>query len=452
MLDRIEDVLHDRCHRLMLFLPPGSAKSTYSSVLLPPHFLARKPGQNILAISYSSDKAAEFGRKARNIAETFPLELDYELSKHSRAADRWGTTTNGSYMCTGIGSGIAGYRADLALIDDPIGSKEDADSKLIRDKHWDWYNFDLKPRLKPNAAIILIMTRWHEDDLAGRLLAAEKGEWTVVRLPFFAEENDPLGRAPGEMLWPEWFKSDMFPKDGRVANALYQNNPTPEEGDFFKKEWLVGYDTPEKLPTNLRHYSSSDHAVSLKQEADPTLLVNFGVDDQDDIWIKDDFFWGRADTGVIVDKMVDMAGQHKPLAWFAGKEHITSSIGPFLNRRMVEKGTYFLLVESVSRRDKPTRCQSIRGRMAQRKVHFPTYHKRWHEVKHEILSFPAGTHDEWADVLGEIGRGLDSQVKAETIVQEPDAVKELAKPWKPTRQWLLQNQKDVKGVLSYADR
>lgn len=425
---------------LAIFMPPGSAKSTYASVLFPPHFLAQKDGQAIIACSHSIDLAENFGRRAKNIIEDEKksVYLGYSLLPDSKAAGRWMTTNRGEYLAAGVGKGIAGYRADCGLIDDPIRNKEDADSVPIRQAHWDWYLFDLHPRLKPNASKILIQTRWHEDDLGGRILnSPDAKNWKVIRLPFIAEDNDPLGRKKGGLLWPEWFKAEMFPTDSRVANALYQNNPTPEEGDFFKAEMLVEY-SPDMLPRNLQMYCASDHAVSLREEADPTLLVPFGVDEGDNVWILPDFFWGRADTGVIVEHMFRLAKTYKPLMWFAGKEHITSSIGPFINKRMVETGTYFYIRESVSKRDKPTRCQAIRGRMAQRKVFFPKFHPRWYEVRHEILAFPAGTHDEWPDVLGEIGRGLEGIVKAyapEGEVEEPSD----PSAFRPTMKWLKEH-------------
>jgi len=349
---------------------------------------------------------------------------------------RWETTNQGEYLAVGVGTAIAGFRADLGLIDDPIRSKEDANSKLIRDKHWDWYNFDFKTRSKPNAAYVFIYTPWHEDDLGHRILAAEGPEWTVLRMPFYAEENDPLGRAPREMLWSEWYKPEMFPKDARVASALYQLRPSPEEGDFFKKDWLVEYKHSTDVPEG-RHYSVSDHAVSLKQEADPTLLVNFVVDEKEDIWIKDDFFWERANTLVVCNQMLSMAEGHRPVCWFAGKEHITASIGPFLHKLQQERGVYFTIEESVSKRDKPTRCQAIRGRMALGKVHFPAYHRRYHEIKHEILSFPVGTHDEWPDCLGEIGRGLQSLTR-HFLPKENE--KEFGSvPFVPTLSWIKES-------------
>jgi predicted phage terminase large subunit-like protein len=135
----------------------------------------------------------------------------------------------------------------LGIIDDPVSGREDADSERMRDRTWAWYKDDFLPRLKPNAAIVLIMQRWHEDDLAGRLLKdAESGgdQWTVVKLTMEAEENDPLGRQVGELLWKEWFTQEMAEqakRDPRTWLALYQQSPRPESGGEFKREWIQYY-------------------------------------------------------------------------------------------------------------------------------------------------------------------------------------------------------------------
>lgn len=432
----LQEAAARKIRRLMIFLPPGSAKSTYSSVLFPPWFLAQQASSTILACSCTSDLATSFGRKSRNIADQFSLQLGYELQKDSQAADRWETTNNGLFYCAGVGTKIAGRRADLGLIDDPVGSKEQADSKLERDKAWDWFNFDFKPRLKPNAIIVLIMTRWHETDLAGMILANEPNQWTVIRIPFFAEDNDPLGRAKGGLLWPDYFTADMYPTDVRVANCLYDNNPVPESGNFFNADWIdpYTYNTPAELPKNLRWYVGSDHAVSLKQEADYTCCLPGGYDANGDLWIPPNIFWEKADSGAVVEAMLDLVEAYRPVEWWAESGHISKSIGPFLNTRMRDRKVYFVLTEVVSSKDKPTRAQPIRGKMRMGKVHFPSFASWWSRARHQLLSFPLGDHDDFVDALSELGQGVDKIVR-------PDAPKEpeeelVNKPFVPTLGWL----------------
>jgi len=156
--------------RLMLFEPPGHAKSTYASMLFPASYLGTYPDRHLLAASHTASLAASFGRIVRNLFGLPEWPFAARLSEDSQAADEWKTTAGGGYLAAGVGGAIAGRRADGGIIDDPIKSRSDADSEVKREAVWQWYKSDLRTRLKPGAFIILIQTRWHLDDLAGRLL------------------------------------------------------------------------------------------------------------------------------------------------------------------------------------------------------------------------------------------------------------------------------------------
>jgi hypothetical protein len=417
IISYLEKVTRGEIKRLAVFLPPGAAKSTYCSMYFAPWWLAQRPNTAILCASHSASLATRFGRVCRNLVDKHENILGYSLSKDSQAAEEWETSHNSRYFCAGVGGKIAGHRADLGLIDDPIGSVKDADSLVHRDSVWAWYEWDFLPRLKPNASIVIISTRWHEDDLMGRILAKDKerGEnrWTILELPMEATKtNDPLGRKIGERLWPEWFTQEMVDEaksNPRKWQGAYQQNPNPEDGDFFKKEWFVGY-TPQQLPASLSIYAASDHACSGKESdnADSTLLVPFGVDEGGNIWILPDIFWDTVDTGVVVDKMIDLMKSREPISWAAETEHIVKSIGPFLKTRMIEEEIYTTYLVNLSgTKDKPSKARSIQGRMQMRKVFFPTFASWWPKAENELLTFPVGKHDEFPDVLGVIGRYLD---------------------------------------------
>ena len=168
--------------RLMVLMPPGSAKSTYTSVLFPAWWFVAHPKGSVIAASHTADLATHFGRHVRTVITENERALDYCISRESRSAGRWRTDKGGEYFATGVRGPLAGRRADLIIVDDPVKSYAEADSRYHRDRVWDWYRADLTTRLKPRGRLALIMTRWHEDDLAGRLLSHQSEKWRLVTL------------------------------------------------------------------------------------------------------------------------------------------------------------------------------------------------------------------------------------------------------------------------------
>jgi predicted phage terminase large subunit-like protein len=242
----------------------------------------------VLACSHTQELADRFGRQVRNLVSTESELLEYAVKEDDSAARRWGTTTGGEYFAAGVGSSITGRRSDLAIIDDPVKSREAAESEVDRKRVWDWYRSDFYTRLKPGARIVLIMTRWHRDDLGGRLLAeAENGgdQWRVLKLPALAEENDPLGRAPGEPLWPEWENQEALDRKRAAVgergwSALFQQNPRPTEGSLFKVDRIDVLDIAPTEGTICRAWdfaataqvgtSDPDYSVGLKLLKEPS--------------------------------------------------------------------------------------------------------------------------------------------------------------------------------------
>lgn len=239
---RLEAVERGDVDRLMILAPPGSAKSTYASVMFPPWWLKRRPRTAVIAASHTGELAEDFGRKVRNtVVENSDL-LGYSLSEDSQAAGKWNTDQGGEYRTFGVGKAIAGRRADLCIIDDPVAGREAAESQSDRDRVWRWYTGDVYNRLKPGGRIVLIMTRWHEDDLGGRLLqemSSGGDKWEVLSLPAVAESrDDPLGRQLGQALWPEWEDEDALDRKRRVSGerewaSQFQQRPAPTEGVLF---------------------------------------------------------------------------------------------------------------------------------------------------------------------------------------------------------------------------
>lgn len=426
--------------RLAIFMPPGSAKSTYASVLFPPWFMAQSPESNVIAASHSIDLAERFGRKVRNLLVEYGAQLGIQLSGDNKAAGRWALDGGGEYYAAGVGVGIAGFRADLAVIDDPIRSREDADSDAIREKIWDWYKGDLSTRLKPGARLVLIQTRWHEDDLAGRILAEmDRGgqEFHVISLPAEAQPNDPLGRSPGEMLWDDGYgyarflRSEKDNQTPRNWSALYQQAPAPEGGNFFQADWLRPYVQAPAIDT-LTVYGASDYAVTA-DGGDYTVHVVVGLDPDDRLWLLD--LWrSQADSATWVQSWCDLVKRWKPLDWAEEQGQIASGIGPFRDSEASRQRAYCNVELFPTRGKKEIRAQSIRARMGRNGggLYVPTSAPWFADLRAELLSFPAGKHDDQVDALGLVGQLLDRMVPGRA--GKDDKPTELPSGYKPVEQ------------------
>jgi predicted phage terminase large subunit-like protein len=412
--------------RSMLFLPPGSAKSTYATVVAPTWAMGETPEFKVIGVSYGSDLARKFGRRMRSIVRqrAYSALFNTALSSESSAADEWALENGSEYMGGGILSGITGNRADFIPIDDPIKGRQEADSEVTRKRTYEAYQDDVLTRLKPGGSVMLTQTRWQEDDLAGSILpsgyAGQSGmiecrdgeTWEVICIPAQAERaDDPLGRPIGGYLWPEWFPEEHwkpFKRVPRTWSALYQQRPSPEEGDFFKADWLRPY---EKVPARdtLRVYGGSDYAVSSGM-GDYTVHAVVGLDPEGRMYLLD--LWRKqAASDVWVEAFCDLVKQWKPIGWAEEQGQIRAGIGPYLDRRQRERQAYVVRDMFPTRGDKAVRAQSIRGRMALDGLYVPIHAPWMADLRSELLSFPAGKHDDQVDALGLIGQLLDKMIK-----------------------------------------
>lgn len=418
IIDHLEALARGDIRKLLCKMPPGSAKSTYGSVLFPPWYLAQHPKKSVLAASHSGELAERFGRRARDLIEMNPEALGIDVSQANRAAYRWQLEGDpmrmGEYYAVGTGVPIAGFRADLGLIDDPVKSKQEVTNEDLRSKTWAWYLFDFKPRLKPNAVQLLIMTHWHEDDLAGRILNEEGNEWVELSLPMVAEdEHDLLGRSIGERLWPEWFTEQQIVeamRDPAVWLSLYQQRPTAAEGTYWKRHWLMpvqpGFVPPKE---HLRFYGGSDYAVT-KGGGDWTVHVVVGLDTQDRPWVMD--LWrGQTASDVWVDVWCKMVKQWRPLEWAEERGQIISGVGPWLERESLKQHAFTAREQFVSRLDKGVRAQSMRGLVATKGLWYAADAPFRAELESELLAIPASKWDDQHDALGLAGQLLDRALR-----------------------------------------
>ncbi len=401
LIEKLEAVERGEIQRLMVCMPPGSAKSTYASVEFPAWFMGRNPKLSVIAASHTQELAERFGRRVRNIVASseFGRVFGSGVAEDSSSAGRWDTTKGGEYFAAGVGGSITGRRADLALIDDPVKSREDADSERSREKAWDWYTNDLLTRLKPGARQIVVMTRWHEDDLGGRILERELDLWHLIEIAMEALPGDPLGRKPGERLWAEWFTDDMVEvakRDRRSWHALYQQQPSSEEGTYFQRAWFKEW----RARPELHIYGTSDYAVT-DGGGDYTVHRVWGVAPNGDLY-RLDGWRGQTSSDVWIERQIDLMKRHKPFAWFGEAGVIQKAIEPMLRRRMRERETFGRLEWLPSISDKPTRARGFQSRAAMGCVYF----EPGADVE-EFIRFPAGKHDDDVDTASLIGRALD---------------------------------------------
>ena len=420
LCDKLEAVERGEIKRLMVFMPPGSAKSTYGSVLFPAWYLGRNPQKTVIAASHTSELAERFGRRVRNLVagQEFRNIFEFGVASDSAAAGRWDTEKGGEYFACGVGGSVTGRRADIGVIDDPVKSREESDSETQRDKVWEWYKADFFTRLKPGASVILIMTRWHEMDLAGMLLndAKEGGEqWEIISLPMEAEENDPLGREVGELLWPEWFTEDMIAqakRDPRNWLALYQQKPRPDGGGEFRRDWINFYDgTPSEVAGGTNKYILVDAANGKRATNDYTSMWVIALGRDENYYVLDMVrdrlnLTERASTLMALHrKWKPYSVRYERYGMMADIQHIKD-----LQRR---ENYRFDIVEVAGQTPKNDRIKRLIPLFEQGKVWFPhSIHKtdtdgRMQElvevfIEQEFLSFPVSKHDDMLDALARI--------------------------------------------------
>lgn len=388
-------------------MPPRHGKSELASRRFPAWYLGNNPDKQIICASYSSDLAGDFGREVRNIVASPEFEALFpgvSLAQDSKAANRWHTNHRGSYVAAGVGGGITGKGAHIGLVDDPFKDREEADSETIREKVWKWYGSTFYTRLMPGAAVGVIQTRWHDDDLAGRLLNDKNGDkWHHIDMQALTKDAD--GRPVA--LWPEWYPIDallrikavLHPRDW---NSLYQQDPIPETGDYFLAEDVQWYD---RRPEHLTVYGASDYAVT-DGGGDFTEMGVAGIDKNDDLYLLD-WWFGQTKANVWIDEQLDLIDKYQPLLFGGESGPIKASVEPYIIKRMRERRSYCKLEWFPSIRDKPTRARSIQARVAQRKVYLPKGVDWAERLYKQMLRFPAGAVDDGIDVLSLFGRMLD---------------------------------------------
>lgn len=402
--EALEAVARGEIKRLLIEAPPRHSKSEIASRRFPAWWIGRNPTHQIISASYNDLIGTDIGRDVRNIVRereyrnVFP---DVTLAEDSAAAGRWHTNQGGSYLATGVGGTMTGYGANLGIIDDAIKNREEADSERIRDSIWNWYTSTFYTRLMPLAAIVMMTTRWHEDDLAARVQGSEK--WEVLKLPALKD---------GVALWPEWYPVPELERirsvlPARDWQALYQQEPRADQGTYIQREWFS--DRYTKAPNGLNIYIVSDFAVTEAREGkDPDYTEHgvFGIGPDDKLYVLD--WWsGQTTTDVWMDELLRLIKRWKPSCWFGESGTIWNAINPTLTTTMRERRIYCRTEKLTPIHDKAIRGRGFQGRAHARRVVFPVKEEWAERVINQCVAFPGGKHDDAFDVMAWMGLALD---------------------------------------------
>jgi hypothetical protein len=438
LIEKLEQVISGEIDRLMVFMPPGAAKSTYTSELLPPFWFVKFPRSSVIGCSHTGELAERFGRKVRNKILLKSDILGYSLDESNRAASRWETTTGGEYFAAGVGGAITGRRADLAIIDDPVKSREEAESELIREKTYEWYKSDLVTRLKPSAKIILIQTRWHIDDLGGKLLHdMEKGgdKWEVINLPAFALPDDPLNRKVGAALWPEWEDEEALARKRTIIGhrdfeSLYQQNPQPPGGTYFLEADLLVDGIPVHYPEWCSCvFATIDTGIKDNSKHDATGVIYWAYNEH-----STEYQLTILDYDIIqipADLLIEwVPNVYRRLEEFASQcKAIRGSVGPCIE----DKGSGTVLLQQLSRRNmmhtaidakqvqlgKEARCLNASGYVSGGKIKYSEFaYKKTVDFKQrhrnhlltQVHTFNMGVKDQEDDLVDCFCYGISSSL------------------------------------------
>ncbi|MBD3292072.1 MAG: phage terminase large subunit, partial [Armatimonadia bacterium] len=440
LCEALQETMNTPFGRLMVFMPPGAAKSSYCNVGMawdmsrpPPPF--RKGDTRLIHLSYNDTIVRKQSRRVKSICSSSQYANLWDEPVHivADAANEWSLSNGSEYMAAGIMAGVTGNRADGILIDDPVKNREDADSEQIRQKTIDEYQDSVMSRLKPGAYVIIVQTRWHEQDLAGSILPEDYDGrtgwvlcrdnmwWYIINIPAKAERaDDPLHRQVGEYLWPEWFppqhwaqyESDDTREGRRRWASLYQQRPTPEgSGDFDRNDF--NWYNPGEEPMNLHLIGASDYAVT-EDGGDFSEHGVAGLDGDNQLWLVD--WWsGQTTTEKTIEAFLDLVEKHKRAGqlrlWANEGGVIDKAVRPAINRRMRERNTFVEVRSLPSMKDKVAKVSSFASRVSAGSVWLPRL--GWaYDLVDQLVALPAGRYDDKADVAGLLGRMIDKFIES----------------------------------------
>lgn len=424
---------------LVIATPPQHGKSQSITETLPSWYLGRHPERHVIEISYNEDFAVKFGRRNRRKIEEFGDEIfGLTLAKDNNRAVEFETTKHGGMISRGVGTGVTGQPANLMIIDDPIKNKKEAFSKSRRDLIYEEWLMSFKTRLAVGAKVILIMTRWHEDDLAGRLLAEEENI-KLLRFPCECEEENTavekaLGRKIGDSLCPEigkdnaWlreYKKGLVSQEGSMTwNALFQGRPTAMEGNVIERDWWEYY---EELPENMANYVMSVDAAFKDEDQSDFVAIQVWAKLQHDIYLIDAVkkHLNFPDTIMEIRRLRAMYPECKTT--LIEDRANGSAIITMLRREM----TGIIAVQPNG--SKMSRVQAILGAIESGNVHLPKHKRFTGDFVEECSAFPNAAHDDQVDCMSQaLNRLIYQRGSLPTAIKE-NAFDKMFPMWKKNR-------------------
>lgn len=428
--------------RLMIAMPPRHGKSALASDSLPSWIMGKHPEWNIIATSYAQSLPVAFSRSIRDRLKDPEYQAMFPATKirsDAQGVELWKTTAGGGYMAAGVGVGITGFGGNILIADDLIKDQEAASSEIIRENTFQWYQAVLRTRLAPGGGILLIGTRWHWHDPTGRLLELdeqllkagvpdyERENWEVISYPAIAEHDEylmPDGtiqmdipepdkalrqlRSRGQALHAERYPlnelnklKNNFPPS--IWSALYQQQPTPAEGEFFKRDDFA-YRWLDPMYRPFCHvFMTVDYAIGQKQRNDYTAMGVFALDADDNLYVLE-IRRGRWGTEDIVANAVALVEAHKPQVYAGERGQIHMAVFPLIQQALDKKRLYVSVDETLlPLTDKAVRARPLQGRMQRKKLVFSyddsTKPEIYEAAEKELLQFPDGVHDDIVDML-----------------------------------------------------
>lgn len=387
-------------NRAAVFMPPRHGKTHTVSRMFPAWLLSQKPDLRMMTASYGASLAHRNSRSVRNIVLSQQYrDLFPRVRLVGKRVDMWDTSESGGMIAAGVGGAITGHGGQLIIIDDPVRGRADAESATIRQRALDWYVNDLLTRLEEPGAVILMMTRWHTDDLAGALLESDDGDdWAVLSLPALAGDNDPLGRDPGAALWPskygtDWLEARRAAMGSYAFEALYQQQPIAKAAGLFDVAHCAVIDVAPVCERMVRFY---DLAVSSKTTSDYSVGVLLGETDDKRLVILDVARWqaNPADTFERIVRQAQADGAAVPIVLEADN-HARSQLDFLLRDDRLRDHS----IKAVSPQgDKYTRAAPVASRLNAGHVLLKRSH--WNAAfLDELAVFPAGRNDDQVDAL-----------------------------------------------------